>query len=279
VIESCSKQTLADFLQIYFFTPLQMHDTGLASSLQVIPQMAKGYAPHRSGVELANDPPFTSLFAAGGIYSTGEDIAKWLTALHSGRVLKPASYAEMTQADSDGYGYGLRASQQSGQIDVGHNGRVPGFASETDYFPATKTGIVLLSNQLSGGVSPGEAAIETDLMHLATEKDAAIRSLGTRREISSEQITRYAGTYSSGKPDIPLVDVAWKDGLLMLTPKGKNKSTLISRSDHEFYAREAEMEVEFVPDPKGSWAMNVFTLPNGTMLTLKRISTDRQLLQ
>ena len=138
VVQSVSKQSYADFLQQHFFTPLHMKDTALGSTGVLIQNRAYGYAPESSGLRTADPVPFTSNFAAGGIYSTGEDIAKWLMALHGGRVLKPASYAEMTAEGPYGYGYVLRVDKQSGKTDLSHSGRVSGFASETEYFPGRR---------------------------------------------------------------------------------------------------------------------------------------------
>lgn len=270
VVERTSKQPLAEFLQQHFFTPLRMHDTGLASSLQVIPHMATGYAPENGVLESANLVPFTSIFAAGAIYSTGADLAKWMTALHGGRILKPASYAEMTAPSPGSYGYGLYSSTQSGQADLGHSGRVAGFASETEFFPATKTGIIVLSNKLSHNVSPGSAALETDLMHLATQHNAAVRSLGTERKISPTTLAQYAGSYSTETPNrLPAV-IQLQNGHLTFTPKGKDPSTLIAFSDHEFYFKEWEGEAEFIKTPDGSCTLNIYTLPDQTMTVMKR---------
>ncbi len=94
VVQMVSKQSYAGFLQQHFFNPLQMNDTVLASTGAVIQNLANGYAPESSGLPTADPVPFTPNFSAGGLYSTGKDLAKWLTALHGGRVLAPSSYAE-----------------------------------------------------------------------------------------------------------------------------------------------------------------------------------------
>jgi CubicO group peptidase (beta-lactamase class C family) len=222
VVKSVSKQSYADFLQQHFFTPLQMQNTGLGSSTALIQNRAYGYAPASNGLQTADPVPFTSNFAAGGLYSTGEDVAKWLIALHSARVLKPASYTEMTTEGLNGYGYGLTISRRSGKLDLSHSGRVSGFASETEYFPETRTGIVVLSNKLSHNVSPGAVALDTDLMHLVTEQRAAIRSLAGERTVEPATLSRYTGTYRSvaNNNDVSVL-VELKDGHLKLTPLGK----------------------------------------------------------
>ena len=273
VVESVSKQSYADFLQQHFFTPLHMQDTGLGSSTAVIPNRAYGYAyGHQGSLETADPVPFTSNFSAGGLYSTAADLAKWLIALHGGRVLKPASYTEMTTEGLDGYAYGLRISNQSGKLDISHNGRVSGFDSETEYFPETKTGIVILSNKLSHSLSPGTNALDTDLIHLATEQNAAVRSLAGEAHVEPAALSRYTGKYQAvAKNDDVSVLVELKDGRLTLTPTGNPTSTLFAISGHAFYMKEHEVEVEFHQDGGGNWSMDLFDLPDQTMRTLRKV--------
>jgi CubicO group peptidase (beta-lactamase class C family) len=274
VVERVSKQSYADFLQQHFFTPLQMQNTGLGSSSALIQNRAYGYAPELNGLHPADPVPFTSSFSAGGLYSTGEDLARWLIALHGGRVLKPASYTEMTTAGLEGFGYGLIISTQSGKVDFYHAGRVSGFASEFEYFPETKTGIVVLSNKLSHNVSPGANALDTDLVHLSIEQNAAVRSLGGERHVEPATLRRYTGTYQPiSKDDGIPVTIERNDGHLTLTPAGKGTSTLIARSDDAFYVKENEWEAEFHKDADGSWLLNVFILPTQTMLSLRKSPT------
>jgi CubicO group peptidase (beta-lactamase class C family) len=271
VVENVSKQKYADFLQQHFFTPLQMQNTGVGSSTALIQHRAYGYAPEPNGLHPADPVPFTSSFAAGGIYSTGEDLAKWLIALHSGRVLNPASYTEMTAPGLEGYGYGLINSTQSGESNFYHEGRVSGFASEFEYYPETKTGIVILSNKLSHNVSPGANALETDLVHLSIEHNAAVRSLGGEHHVESVMLSRYTGTYEPiSKDDGVPVLVELKDGHLTFTPSGKGTYTLIARSDDAFYVKEYDWEAEFHKDADGQCLLNAFILPTQTMLTLRK---------
>jgi D-alanyl-D-alanine carboxypeptidase len=272
VVEKISGESLADFLTTHFFTPLQMRDTSLASSNQVIHNMAYGYDPTGNNVKSSIPPAFTSMFAAGAIYSTGQDLAKWLTALNTGKVLKPASYAEMTSPSGDGYGYGLWIFRQSGHVDIGHNGKLPGFASQADFFPDTKTAIVVLSNQMNRElISPGENALESDLRYLATDRSAPVRSLGAEQHIDQAMLSRYVGTYSATDPGTVLtVSVALREGRLVLSTKGKPTVTLVPHSDHEFYVKEWEGEVEFHQSTDESWLMDIVSLPIEAKTTMRK---------
>lgn len=273
VIERVSGQSYGDFLQTHFFTPLKMLDTGLGSTNAILPNRAYGYEPVKAGIETASPVPFTSAFSAGGLYSTGQDIAKWLIALHGGHVLKPESYKEMTTAGLDGYAYGLRITTQWGQTDIGHNGLVSGFDSETEYFPSSKTGIVILSNKASSlQLSPGTHALDSDLIYLATVHGDAVRSLGGSHDVDVSILSRYVGNYSEGQKGGASVRVEFKARHLSFTPAGEDSAILIPQSDTYFYMKEKEIAVEFHQDEHGVWVMDVFILPNESMLTLHKES-------
>ena len=73
-------------------------------------------------------------FAAGSLCSTVGDMVTWLQALHGGRVLSPASYAEFITPSrlNDGtplrYSMGLQVGPgPSGLMYLGHGGRAPSF--------------------------------------------------------------------------------------------------------------------------------------------------------
>jgi D-alanyl-D-alanine carboxypeptidase len=86
--------------------------------------------------------------AAGAIASTARDLSIWADALYGGKVLKPASLAQMTTTMPDsGYGLGTFAGVFAGHRAYGHRGGLRGFESSMWYFPDERVSIVLLSNQ------------------------------------------------------------------------------------------------------------------------------------
>jgi len=65
------------------------------------------------------------------VVSTADDLARFTTALRSGRLLPPAQLAQMKQVTpgSNGYGMGLfTVTTPCGQV-WGHNGGLPGYNS------------------------------------------------------------------------------------------------------------------------------------------------------
>ncbi|MHB8217406.1 MAG: serine hydrolase domain-containing protein [Candidatus Sulfotelmatobacter sp.] len=96
LLEKVSGQSYADFLQENIFRPLGMKDSGLDSSVAIVPHRASGYLPGADGIENAERVKIGGAFSAGGLYSTTEDLLRWEEGLFGGKVLRPSSLHKMT---------------------------------------------------------------------------------------------------------------------------------------------------------------------------------------
>ena len=130
-------------------------------------------------VELeAYTKPDATLGSAGGIYSSVNDLSKWLQIhLNKGRYgedLENQLFSEKNQSEMwrphtqirfnlqpdlpyrthfSAYGLGWRISDQNGYIIIGHTGGLPGMLSRTVLIPELSAGIVVLTNADPGGYS------------------------------------------------------------------------------------------------------------------------------
>ncbi len=92
------------------------------------------------------------LNAAGGIWASAPDIARWDIALMLGRMLKPGSMRLMTTPVtlSDGrikdYGCGMSIRRDGGGYVLSHGGAVSGFRASNTLIPRTKSAVVVLMN-------------------------------------------------------------------------------------------------------------------------------------
>jgi D-alanyl-D-alanine carboxypeptidase len=94
-------------------------------------------------------------YAAGGMLSTSEDVARFLDALMSGKLLSPGALREMQAwvptPDADlpgqqGYGLGLRNLLIGEETWVGHTGSMPGYSGIAVHNREREVTIVALSN-------------------------------------------------------------------------------------------------------------------------------------
>jgi CubicO group peptidase (beta-lactamase class C family) len=163
VIEKASGMTYEDYVERQIFAPLGMTRSMYCHSEENVPRRAHGYFVSRDSViRRAWTIAHTWPFAAGSLCSTVGDMVTWLQALHGGRVLSPASYAEfITPATLDDgtplrYGMGLQVGPDpSGLMYIGHGGRAPGFWVEAGWYPEARMAVVVMINTV-GPLDPQE---------------------------------------------------------------------------------------------------------------------------
>lgn len=91
----------------------------------------------------------TTIGAAGNVFSTAADMARWTAALHGGELLSADSLAAMTTPEHDDYAMGLVVDGEAGARFIWHNGAlIPhGYSTAVGWHEATDTTIVVLNNQ------------------------------------------------------------------------------------------------------------------------------------
>ncbi len=159
IIEKASGKTYETFLQENIFTPLQMVNTGYEHDKSLL---ATGYANATAEADLID---MSIPFAAGGLYSTVEDLYRWDQALDTEKLLpKPlldtmfTAQAAIPNSGGSSYGYGWVIGQQLGHQTVGHNGGIEGFVASYNRFPAGKVTIIVLSNRQD--INPNQISSE-----------------------------------------------------------------------------------------------------------------------
>jgi CubicO group peptidase (beta-lactamase class C family) len=153
IVSKVSGRPFATFLEDRILRPQGLTHTVFEPRDPKPPEFAQGYVTFALGppeVPKPEGPGWVS--AAGALYSTPSDLAKWDLALMEGKVLKPETYRLMTSPRklADGtmsnYGCGLAVGKRGDQLVLGHNGAVAGFYAQNSMFPETKSAVVLLSN-------------------------------------------------------------------------------------------------------------------------------------
>jgi len=136
------------YVQRHIFAPAGMTGTGSLPEDVAVPDRSKGYTKKDGRwVSNADTLPFRGM-AAGGGYSTLDDLVKFGQALESGKLLPKALLADATTSHTKGnwYGYGFMVGGEGADRWYGHGGGAPGMNGELRIFPASQTVIVALSN-------------------------------------------------------------------------------------------------------------------------------------
>jgi len=245
LIEKISGQTYAQFVQENIFTPLQMKDSGYDSNSAIIMHRASGYSNGKEGIENAGFIHMTIPFAAGSLYSTVEDLARWEQGLFGGKVLSPASLQKMTTPFKENYAFGLAVSTANGHKLFEHGGGIEGFNTHLAYYPDDKLIVVVLAN-LNGDAPTGIAHKLAAVAHGETVVLASERKEVT---VAPALLANYVGTYELS-PDFALV-ITLEGGQLMTQATGQGKLPLFAESETKFFLKVVDAQVEFVKNDKG----------------------------
>lgn len=165
IIEKVSGMPYARFLEQRIFIPLGMLDTAHDGHAKGKALRAVGYTSGGPGFEVAPPIAMSQIYAAGGLVSTVDDLARWDSAISSGRLLKASSWKraftpyKLTNGTSTGYGYGWGTSKVQGSPTIEHGGGINGFTSFAMRLPREKVFVAVLSNSDNGLTAPEAIAV------------------------------------------------------------------------------------------------------------------------
>jgi CubicO group peptidase (beta-lactamase class C family) len=152
IIEKVSGRTYDAFLVGNVFRPLGMVNSGYDRASDILSNRATGYEI-KDGHFINSDFIDMSIpYAAGGIFSTVEDLFRWNEALANGKLLSPESLRQMfaeypeTAYMQSHYGYGVVMTMRFGRTIYYHGGGVTGFSSVIQRYSKEHICIVVLSN-------------------------------------------------------------------------------------------------------------------------------------
>jgi len=163
IIERVSGQSYEDYIREHIFDPSDMLNTGAFDLDANTPGLAIGYTTqdfygNETGV-LADNTPIIPIkgFAAGGGYSTVEDLLRFRQALLNFELLSPETtelllMGKVVVRENSRYAYGFTDRMVAGQRVVGHTGGAPGICSFLYIYPDTGYTVVVLSNSDAGCV-------------------------------------------------------------------------------------------------------------------------------
>lgn len=143
IVEQVSGEPYDVFLQRRIFEPLGMLNTGYDRDSAGISGRAIGYSS--PGIPAA-PLDTTTLFAAGGLYSTVDDMFRWDQALAGGALLPSDLQSQMFRPFRNGYAYGWKVDSFFNRTVAFHDGLISGFATCILRFPSDRVTVIVLSN-------------------------------------------------------------------------------------------------------------------------------------
>ncbi len=262
IIERVSGKSYGEFLQENIFTPLEMKQTGYEDPLKIIKNRATGYR-YLPGEPIANVPyaEMIRLYAAGGIYSTTEDLLLWDKALYTEKLLSKKSIDEMftpfrEMYPGKSYAYGWWTSQKFGRTEIAHGGNLAGFITYIARFPSDRVTVIVLSNNgrgSSGKISNVLSAIVFGAKYEIPKERKAIN-------VASSVLEKYVGEYQAQFPPTNYT-IVLENGKLIFTEIGFIKAEMFAESETDFFLKTADLQIKF--DKDTNEAVTGFTVYQG----------------
>jgi CubicO group peptidase (beta-lactamase class C family) len=170
-IEELSGMRFADFLAARIFQPLEMrrtvaHEEGVSN----VTKRAYGYNRTEDGWEFSDQSPTSAVLGDGGVYSSIEDLGRWLEVVEGRkRLVDPKSLrrafepTKLTSGQPTEYGFGWYVDHYDGRSRYRHSGSTRGFRNNVQRFPQEDLTIVFLSNRNEVGPALVDSIVDAAL--------------------------------------------------------------------------------------------------------------------
>jgi CubicO group peptidase (beta-lactamase class C family) len=175
IIEKVTGQPYEEYLKETILEPLGMENTYYCSNTKVVKNKAYGYDYSPEGLQQKQYLSHNWPYAAGSLCSTTEDLLIWMTALHGGKLLSEGQYQQLITPKTlnDGttlrYAMGITSFSNYGNKEISHGGGIPGFLTETKYFPEEDLYIISFTN--TAGPHGGSFFVDNVMWKLLDKKD------------------------------------------------------------------------------------------------------------
>ena len=152
LVKRIAGETIRTWAEKNVFGPLDMKNTFFVDSIQtLVPFRANSYHQNKDG-SFSNDPFLDVTVGHTGLYSTAEDMSKWLAFIHQMSRTNDPVLAIMLQTDTlnsgrviDRYSFGFYKTRNKA-LNYWHRGSLFGFKSIISYYPEQDFGFVIMGN-------------------------------------------------------------------------------------------------------------------------------------
>jgi CubicO group peptidase (beta-lactamase class C family) len=256
IIEKVTGRSYEDYLRENIFSVIGMKDSGYDHHETVLKNRASGY--EFPGDKMANAPyvDMSIPFAAGGVYSTVNDLYKWDRALYTDKLVSKAALARMFTPFKGGYAYGWMTGEFAGHRNIRHGGGINGFITDISRFPDDDACVIVLSNFITGYIQETSDALAAILFGQNVEPPQQKAFL----KLSAAVLDAYQGRYQLDGSQVIFTVVREGEGLYVQVA-GQPRTSLLAESETKFFMRNLGFWVTFFKD--GSGRVTHFVLLQG----------------
>ena len=236
IIERTSGKSYADFVQENIFTPLGMKRSGYDDVDRAVKKRAAGYKWQDDSFVDARYVNYETPNAAGGLYSTTEDLLLWDKALYTKKLLSRKSRDEMFTpfrelTTGKDYAYGWWTSKRFNRQEIAHGGNIAGFINYIARFPAERVTVIVLSNNQYGS----SGRIANDLSAIVFGAPYKIPQERKAIAVAASTLDKYVGQYQVQLPPFTFT-ITNENGKLMMQRDASPKFEMFAESETDFFS-------------------------------------------
>ena len=238
IVEKVTDQPYGQYIVDNFFKPLNMKNSSYGSVAKIIKNKVTGYQKSEENYINAEYWSMSQAYAAGGLFSTVDDLAKWYFAVSSGQVVSEASFnkaitpAVLNNGEITDYGYGWHFGNIQGSPMITHGGNMDGYATWSNYLLDEKVFVAVFSNCMC------------QPPYLSTYKIAAlaIEKPYEWQEIKLDENLRdsYDGVYASDKHGEKVI--SYTNGQFKFYDPAWRKHTMYPFAKDKFFFGDGELQ-------------------------------------
>jgi CubicO group peptidase (beta-lactamase class C family) len=295
IVERVTGESFRDWMAQNVFAPLGMNQTQVCDDHQrIIKNRAWSYRsdPGKRGAFKTVVFPYSG-YGAGGIYSTAEDLARWVSNCAKPRPGDERTISQMVEpgrlnnGQAITYAFALMVDEYRGRKRVGHTGSLAGYRAYLGFFPDEDLGMIVLCNLAS--FPPGKAmeladlflaekvgprqdakpSSATDPVPVAARPPAARAAVqsGTSADnspaLTADELRGYTGSYSS--PELGAICKIDVDQDHLIVKHARNEDVrLAALGKDQFTGAGSFQQVHFERDAQGR--INGLRVSNGRAL-------------
>jgi serine-type D-Ala-D-Ala carboxypeptidase/endopeptidase len=235
-----AKQPYEELLRARVLTPLGMSDTRFTPTAPMRTRIATG---HNDELLVVPDEGTGALEGAGGLYSTGDDLLKFIEAClgYRSSPLAPAMQSMLqvrrpTQMPGLEIALGWRVESRGDLTMIWSNGRTDGFRAFMGFDPAKRIGVVALANAgTDAGVDDiGQHVLDSRITPIRAHKEVAI---------DPALFDRYVGHYKFDDGNVMTITRLGTRLISQMTDQ--NPLDIYPEGDRKFFVKLVEAQITF----------------------------------
>jgi len=227
VLERTRGEPFARYLQRAVLEPMGLTQSAFVPDSQLTRHLAAALMWSYDPREFPAPTFQLGMAPAGSMYSTVEDLGRFLSVLFAGgrgpggQVVRPETLREMwtpqfaAPGQTTGFGIGFALSELEGRRRFAHGGAIYGFATELQGLPDDKLGVVVVATVDGANAVTSRIADAALRLMLAAREGRPLPAIELPRALSPERARQLAGRYGAGERAVDLVE---QGGRLYLVP-------------------------------------------------------------